>query len=210
MEFLLQRDIFANRASIMGMGSWGTEMAGALVITNVFAGPQHTDVDDTVVSIPVTRAIGTFPSANVHKPTAVVQVTTTTSATQSPSTPAKLLQLVSTPSIPSPQLTTNLTTSDKLFDRRPSGSAVLSTTSLNVSGTGSTFVDVTETPTSTVHPYRYALLIGSADGKRYLVLGSQGLFEKNSAGSLYFNVSDEALTEQTEAIDALQSQTELP
>uniref|UniRef100_A0A183APM2 AMP_N domain-containing protein n=1 Tax=Echinostoma caproni TaxID=27848 RepID=A0A183APM2_9TREM len=59
-------------------------------------------------------------------------------------------------------------------------------------------------------PYRYALLRGSADGKRYLVLGNQGLFEKNSAGSLNSNVSDEALTEQTEAIDALQSQTELP
>ncbi|TPP57531.1 hypothetical protein FGIG_10926, partial [Fasciola gigantica] len=181
----------------------------ATVVSNVFASQRHADVEETVVSIPVPRTIGAFTSSSVHKPAAVVQVATATT-NQSPNAPAKLLQLVTTPSISAPQLATNLTASDKLFGRRPGGPVTLPHGSLPVSGTGSAFVDVTEAQTNTIHPYRYAVLRGSSDGKRYLVLGNQGIFDRNSnsVNSALAVLPGESLaSDQTEAADVLQSRS---
>ncbi|KAG5450419.1 hypothetical protein CSKR_107938 [Clonorchis sinensis] len=139
---------------------------------------------------PVARTLNPFTSGSVHshRATSLIQSSSARSVAAATSTetgPTKLLQLVTASSLVTPVSPAPLTASDKLFGRRhgvystnPLSSTALISTSL------SQHTDADDTRTSTAAPltpppYRYAVLRGCPGGKRYLVLGSSGVFDRS-------------------------------
>ncbi|OON23897.1 hypothetical protein X801_00198 [Opisthorchis viverrini] len=139
---------------------------------------------------PVARTINPFTSGSVHshRATSLIQSSSARSVAAATSTetgPTKLLQLVTASSLVTPVSPAPLTASDKLFGRRHGAYSTnpLSSTAL-ISTSLSQHTDADDTRTSTAAPltpppYRYAVLRGCPGGKRYLVLGSSGVFDRS-------------------------------
>ncbi|TGZ65590.1 hypothetical protein CRM22_005806 [Opisthorchis felineus] len=150
-------------------------------------GPElGTEVSHT----PVARTVNPFTSGSVHsrRATSLIQSSSARSVVAATSTetgPTKLLQLVTASSLVTPVSPAPLTASDKLFGRRHGAYTTnpLSSTAL-ISAPLSQHTDTDDTRTSTAAPltpppYRYAVLRGCPGGKRYLVLGSSGVFDRS-------------------------------
>ncbi|CAL8071447.1 unnamed protein product [Calicophoron daubneyi] len=191
------------RPSILKRGGITQGSAASLSATSIICQrPLIPEMDSEITHPPVTRTIGAFTPGASHSPK-----THTTVHAKMPSTdsgqptvsakahacPTKLLQLVTASSLGVAQPpTTSLTASDKLFGRRPvayNKSSLISTSSAAFSTNALQYLDPPESQTTTTvpplnpnTPYRYAVVRGAADGKRYLVLGNHGVFDRSNVG----------------------------
>ncbi|KAF6779705.1 hypothetical protein AHF37_00768 [Paragonimus kellicotti] len=144
---------------------------------------QASDLNGEAPLVPVSRTIGAFTPSAAHLHKSSLDVTDLNPTASCLTTgPTKLHQLMT-----APQISPSLTASDRLFGRRTgaySKSSLLSAVAMpTVPSQSSGVVEplvATGAPPNTNPSYRYAILRGSADGKRYLVLGSQGIFDRSS------------------------------
>ncbi|KAF8561657.1 hypothetical protein P879_09769, partial [Paragonimus westermani] len=148
---------------------------------------QTSDLNGEAPLVPVSRTIGAFtPSAALLHKSSLDVTDLNPTATPLITGSTKLHQLMT-----APQTSPNLTASDKLFGRRAgaySKSSLLSAVAMPTAPSQpSGVVDplvATGAPPNANPSYRYAILRGSADGKRYLVLGSQGIFDRSTINPL--------------------------
>ncbi|KAF7259589.1 hypothetical protein EG68_03240, partial [Paragonimus skrjabini miyazakii] len=147
---------------------------------------QASDLNGEAPLVPVSRTIGAFTPSAAHLHKSSLDVTDLNpTASCLTAGPTKLHQLMT-----APQTSPNLTASDRLFGRRAgaySKSSLLSAVAMPTAPSQPSSVEplvATGAPTNTNPSYRYAILRGSADGKRYLVLGSQGIFDRSTINPL--------------------------
>ncbi|CAH8532551.1 unnamed protein product [Dicrocoelium dendriticum] len=128
--------------------------------------------------------------------------------------PTKLLQLVTSNPSTTQSTTSSLTASDKLFGRR--SNAYVRSDHLTAATTPTVLYPYASTVDSKglfavpdQSAYRYTVLRGSLDGRRYLVLGNQGIFHRSPIAPLVSSMSADGQYLDHSMTDNESSQTAL-